>query len=473
MSATQYFSGNKGSTLIKSEVVLKRIEVMFFLFLLLILVRLSFGEGDSVDSRLAREAGADSGDFLKQMTYLLAFCSFTMIWLMTRGLRFPQSLSRPQIFLVGWVLCSSFWAFDHAVSVRRSLLLAFVVFTMAFATDLLGVKRTFKVLYAVLAFCMTMSLVAVFLVPSIAVHPPTEIDQSIVGGWRGFFTHKNTAGGVCALAVIMFLHHAIDRGKLRDWFFLGVCVTFLLGCGSKTPLGLVAVVIPVGLIYRISWKSAAGKMLYMLGFILAAMLTIIVATGYSTKISDVFSDPESFTGRVAIWRAALRFWQDHWLFGSGYSSLWATSITPPIMPYADFPFLEFIVHSHNGYIEMLATTGVPGFTLAVVSAVFIPAYQLITKVSPKNANFFSMLFSMWFFCLLENCMETQLYTRDREMWIVMFTVILSLQLQTSTSLIPSAMRTRRLVRNRHAPLIPQASETVTATVEDPGVKFFS
>lgn len=460
MRTNQYFAENGGAPLVRSEVVLKRIEFLFYLFLLLILVRLSFGAADSDDARLYREAGAASGDFLKQMAYLTAFCSFSLIWISTIGFRFPRSLSVPQVLLVGWILCSALWAYDQDISIRRSVLLVFVVFTMAFATDLLGARRAFRVLYAVLATCMTASLIGVFVIPSIAVHPPTEIDQSIVGGWRGFFTHKNTAGGVDALAVIMFLHHTINRGKFRDWFFLAVTVIFLLGCKAKTPLGLVIVVIPIGLIYRMAWRTAAGKALYALAAVLGIFFAGIVATGYSETISNLFSDPQSFTGRVAIWNTAIAYWKDHWLLGSGYSSLWATNLPPPILPYAQFPFLEFTVHSHNGYLEMLGTTGVPGFTLAIVAAVLIPAYQFIFKVSAKNVNFFSMLFTMWLFCLLENTMETQLYTRDREMWSVMFSVILSLQLQVGVEAVSAGIKQRRFARNRFSTAAGQPANVV-------------
>jgi O-antigen ligase len=96
-------------------------------------------------------------------------------------------------------------------------------------------------------------------------------------------------------------------------------------------------------------------------------------------------------------------------------------------------FLEATVHSHNGYLEMLATTGIPGLTLALIAALVVPLFQFLSAPRPNNIRLFSLLFSLWLYGLLENLMETQLYTRDREVWIVFVTTILVVNIKSKYS----------------------------------------
>ncbi|PZM15568.1 O-antigen ligase family protein [Rhizobium tubonense] len=434
----------------QSERLVRLIEVLFFIFLLVVLVRVSMGESDSVDARFARLDATEAGDRVKQAAYTLAFITFLGLWIRLRGLRLPSCISLMQVLLIGWIILSTTWAYDPNVSFRRAVLLVFVFASIAISVDFLGPTRSLDVMYKALAACMTASLISVFLFPSFAIHPPTEVDQSIVGGWKGVFIHKNTAGAVCAMATIIFLHYGMARRRWYDWFFLAICVVFLVGCKAKTPLGLLLLVVPAGFLYRAAWHSALGRLLVLLFISSSAALVAVGVSGYSDKLAELFSNPQSFTGRVAIWDTALAFSADHPWLGSGYSSLWAVSSAPPILPYMTDAFLEAIVHSHNGYLEMLATTGIPGLTLALVAALVVPLFQFLFAPRANDIKFFSLLFSLWFFGLLENLMETQLYTRDREVWIVFVTTILIVQIKSKYFL-----DRRYIVTRRNAEISPQ------------------
>ncbi|MBZ5763444.1 O-antigen ligase family protein [Rhizobium sp. VS19-DR104.2] len=416
----------------------KVIEIGFFLFLLLVMVRIGTGEADSAESRIASLQATESGDVVKQLLYTLVFGFSLSYWLAKRGLNAPLSISVVQFALMGWILASSSWAFVPGVSFRRAVLLIFVFTTIGISVDIIGPVRSIRALYNALVVCLMLSLAAVFFVPSVGLHPMTELDSSIAGGWRGIFVHKNTAGGVIAMAAILFLHFGVNERKFKHWLFFALSMFFIVFSKSKTPLALLLLVVPLGFYYRIAWKNSLS--MAVLGTLMASSVAVLLvaAAAYSRELVGVFSDPEAFTGRVAIWKAALSFAADHFWLGSGYSSLWNVSSPPPIYPYISTPFLQFITHSHNGYIEIFATTGIVGLLLAVVGAVVVPLYQLLKNVNPQNTSYYSLLFSLWLYGVLENMTETQLYTRDREIWVIYFIAILILQNLSRKPLEPRA-----------------------------------
>lgn len=403
--------------------------VAFVFFLCVVLVHITFRPADSIEGRLFRTESAESGDTFKQLTYFIIFILCLFSWISRYGFSLPRCASIPQILLVVWIVLSASWALEPYTSFRRGVLLVFVFFTMASCIDALGPQKSIQALYYALAGIMVASVVSVFVFPSFAVHPGNEADVKLIGAWRGVMIHKNTAAGVCAMAALVFFHHAIARSRWYDWFFLGVCVIFLVGSKGKTASGLLLVVAPLSLIYLWGWGGGLGRAAIVIYLFLFSLMAIVFGVAYWTDIVAVFADPQSFTGRVAIWDAAFGFWKDHPILGAGYSSLWSTSLEPsPILKYSSNPAVVFMAHSHSGYLEILATTGIPGFILAIISAVIIPAKQFFGRVNPKNMRAYSMLFSLWLFGILENFMETQLFTRDREIWSVLFVAILVLHL---------------------------------------------
>jgi exopolysaccharide production protein ExoQ len=409
------------------SIFLDRVEFVFLAFFLIVMLRFSTGEADSESARALSLKATESGDTFKQIAYTFIFLCFTVLWVNKKGFAFPRSVSFAQVLLLIWILCSSFWAYEPAISFRRAVLLVFVFSSLAIAVDFLGPYRSINVLYKALATCVVLSLLLVFLFPAIGTHPATEVDQSIAGGWRGVFVHKNTAGAVIAMGSILFFHFSITRGRWTDWFFFSLTLAFVIASKAKTPAGLLLISLPLSLIYRLAWADLRAKALCIALTIIGLLVIFSAATGYSTTLYEVFTDPSSFTGRVAIWDTALRFWSDHVWLGSGYSSLWGVSEVPPIASYAKEPFLVFMTHSHSGYIEILATTGIPGFSLAVFSAVVIPFYQLMRMSGRVHIKLLALLFGLWIFGVMENFMETQLYTRDREIWIVFVAAILIIQ----------------------------------------------
>ncbi len=402
---------------------------LFYVFLMFVMIRVSSGEADSEAAREIRKAGVASGDATKQIVYVITTFIFTSIWVRLRGWSLPKCLSVFQIVFFAWVLVSVSWAIDPAVSIRRTVLLLTVVTSLGMAVDILGPDRSLRVLYYVLASCTVISLISVPLFP-FAVHPMTEMDQSIAGGWRGIFVHKNTAGAVTAASLILYIYYALQDRRWYRWALVLLGVAFLAGTKSKTPALVLLPTMMMGWLYFRTHTRDFGRNLFTFLVIAGFSMITFLVFAKAAAVERVFANPESFTGRAGLWQAVIGFIKDHPWLGAGYSSLWGINVDPaPIAPYINEASQEFMVHSHSGYLELLATTGIPGLVLALLAAVFFPLYQLMSERGRAQIFNSALIFTLFVFAVCENFLETQLYSRDREVWVIYLIGILGLHLR--------------------------------------------
>ena len=66
--------------------------------------------------------------------------------------------------------------------------------------------------------------------------------------------------------------------------------------------------------------------------------------------------------------------------------------------------------------------------MAVIAAVILPVIEILRDARPESNELNSVVLAIVAFCAFENFFETQLYTRDREIWVCFFIAILSLHL---------------------------------------------
>lgn len=418
---------NKVSLFEDREKIRKLFGYLFFALLAIVMIRITTGDADSLEARLARTEEVASGDAVKQVIYFLMFFVFLGMWLRAEGLRFPKCLSVLQYILIAWIVSSVSWAVDPAVSIRRSVLLVMVVTMVSVSVDEIGPKRSRDILTWLIALCIGISLACVPFF-KFAIHQATEADQSLVGAWRGIFVHKNTAGAVTAAAIIIFLHRAIEYRRWYYYVMVVLSLIFLWGTKSKTPAGLMPIALAIGFTYQYAVVGHRRRWVFAYAMLSLGVVLLLGYLTYAGKIAHVLGDPTSFTGRAGLWQAVLGYSRDHLWLGAGYSSLWGVTGTPPILPYTTAPAQEFMIHSHSGYLELLGTIGLPGLLMALASAIFYPLFQLFSLRGKENRYAAGVTLSVFIFCMLENFLESQLYTRDREIWVILFIYILALQL---------------------------------------------
>ena len=412
-------------------------------FFCLVLIRIPGGAADDDLSRKAQEVG-ENGDALRELLYFLLFGFSLLIFGLTQGLRIPKTISIFQILAVGWLLISFSWSAEPFIAFRRSILLTITMTVLATSVQVLGTRRVIQCLYISLAVAILASLISVPLF-SFAIHPPTEADKSIVGCWRGLITHKNVAGGVAGMAIIVYLHYCINRGRWFDYVLLAASAIFLVGTRSKTSIGFLIPDIMVGIVFRQVWGGARARIYLLLGLSGGVLVAGLLSAVFADKIADVLNNPLSFTGRVVIWKTALAEVMDHPLVGAGYSTFWGIGRSSPLFKYITEPFLEFVMQSHDGYVETAVNGGFVGLGLCILASIIIPLKQLF-RWDGANLPTRAMLLSILCFGITENFFEAQFYTKEKQIWIILSSAVFIVQLMTTernsdTARLPE--RTRR------------------------------
>jgi O-antigen ligase len=81
----------------------------------------------------------------------------------------------------------------------------------------------------------------------------------------------------------------------------------------------------------------------------------------SEIVPELFGKDESFSGRSDLWEYLLSLEQNNRLVGSGYESFWLQGSNRVISIYEIFIFRP--LQAHNGYIDLLLSTGYVGLAL--------------------------------------------------------------------------------------------------------------
>jgi O-antigen ligase len=400
-------------------------EAAFVALLLLIFVSLQpFAERDTVNTAVGASAAESAGSVLRQICYLLTFGVLVMSAVMKHGIKAANAV--PVIFavLLAWCAMTAIWATEPSVSFRRAILEIIVVLSVLLGVDAVGPERSLKLFAYVLMFILVLNWISIPLFKQ-AVHQPDDIEPAIIGDWRGVFFHKNIAGAVCAISIMVFLYYAITEKK---WLLYGALTAaalgFLLMTRSKSSLGLLPLALVAGCVYRLAWRRDIDRMIVT---IVTVLLTIGLATVIYANydfIVGILSDPQQFTGRTAIWWGETSFIRDHPLTGSGFGTFADTGTLSPIHDYVG-GWVDQAAQGHNGYLELAVTTGLIGFALGMIVLVLEPM-RIFWSRGDMEPWLKSLLFTLFVFFVAHNFMESDFLASDGVVWtayLVMFAIL--------------------------------------------------
>ncbi|MCA3575555.1 MAG: O-antigen ligase family protein, partial [Aestuariivirga sp.] len=246
------------------------------------------------------------------------------------------------------------------------------------------------------------------------------------GAWKGLFFHKNIAASMAANAIIVFTFSYLNHRKIFDLFLIALTLVFLSGTLGKTAPVLLVVSLSLGLFYRYTLGHSKSRAIYVgANALLIAGLAAAVLI-LQDPIIRILSDPDSLTGRIAIWDLVTDYVAQYPVTGAGYGSFWQIGSQSPVHRLTSVEWLIHTSHSHSGYLEVMATTGVPGLFLGLLALVFVP-FVAFMNLDASDRNTKAALYAIWIFALLFNFMETQIFTRDRQIWLMLIIVIASLR----------------------------------------------
>jgi O-antigen ligase len=364
---------------------------------------------------------AGEGNALRQLIYLtifaLALFSAQVAQSPSRLLSLPPSLCA----MLAWCFLSVSWAVDPGVAVRRLFLTLIIIWSVFLLVEKAGYERTLSMVRWVLLLILIANYVAVVLAPSWAIHQAaSEKDPSIVGAWRGILMQKNFAGVACVLSILFYLFDAKKIVWPLRLAVVSAAAVFLYHSNSRTSILLLVSSIAGAGMYRL--YEPAYRWITCLFLQLGILLFSVLAWEYWDVLIESFDTPDTLTGRPLIWSVLFRYWQDHWLLGSGFGSFWNVGDPEPISSYSRGWVANSINSGHNGFLDIMVQTGFPGLLLAIFAVVLVPLASFIVHPSLDRSRASLLLVTIWF-CIFHNFTESSLFDRDATVHVFLMLAI--------------------------------------------------
>jgi O-antigen ligase len=138
------------------------------------------------------------------------------------------------------------------------------------------------------------------------------------------------------------------------------------------------------------------------------------ALGGITRMLPV--DP-TFTGRSDIWEFALAAVAEKPIIGHGYAAFWDDVTARQTAKGSEWAVTA--AHSHNSYLDLAVTIGLPGLLLVVLIFVLAPLRNFQQTQAHNRSNALGKLFlTIWLFGLYFGTTETFLLERQNPVWFM-------------------------------------------------------
>lgn len=317
----------------------------------------------------------------------------------------------PMMLALGWCWISLSWAIDPGVSLRRVLLTTLVAWSVFTLVEHGGYRLNADVLRYTLLVSVLISYVVVLVDPTTGVHQLRDwefLPSELTGNWRGIYGHKNFAGAVAAITLLLFVFDARHIRPALRIFAIIVCAYFLWRSQSKTSGGMVLLSMLGGWIF--ATFSTRLRAYFVSALMLGVSILWFLVAMYANSVLALVVNPAAFTGRGQIWSALLRYAADYPVTGAGFGSFWNIEAGSPVYQYG-VGYVTKITVGHSGYIDQLVTVGIPGVVLMVFALVLWPLARILVSTRVGRGQG-ALIASMLMFCVGNNVTESGLFERD-------------------------------------------------------------
>lgn len=341
------------------------------------------------------------------------------------GRRVTELVPISGLLVFGWFLFTVAWSPVPSVAFTRWLIGFSVFLALLFIHRDLGSEVGFRVLKWFMTGVILVSFAAIFLDPS-AVHDGTD-EESLAGQWRGIFLHKNQAGCYAAMASLVFLISLFGSregisGRVADFLMLVLSVYFLTQTNSATSILSLSAAVAVLALFTLGGNISIYRVIttILLSCVLLVMAGVVWT--YWDAILEILRDPRAFTGRAALWQVLWQKIEAAPLLGVGYGSFWDLGDRSPIAIYEGMWFSE-IIQGHNGYLDIMLTTGAIGLVLSIWAA-FVTPLNTVFRRPDWNSRCQSLCIAAVVFFLVHNLMESTLFRQAHPLWVLFLSISL-------------------------------------------------
>ena len=332
--------------------------------------------GKAVDQWLRVSGGSRATGGILDPVFLSTLLFIGLALLLRRRLDW-SSVRRENawlILLVSYMLVSSLWSDDIALSVKRWVR-EFIAIVMALL--IISERDPRAAMQSLLR--RTVYILIPFSVILIKYYPELGVSYSRKGGltWVGVTLQKNGLGRLCLIAAFFLIWTFIRRWQKRDiavgsyqtfaelivlamtvWMFRGPS-EWAASATATASLGI-GVAIYLGLLWmrKHQIKLSPNAWVIIIGCIIGiGIVTPFVGGSTVTGFTSMLGRDSSLTGRTEIWAGLLPFVGKRPILGSGYGVLWTPEVVEASTGAGE---------AHNGYLGVLLQLGLIGLFLTVM-----------------------------------------------------------------------------------------------------------
>lgn len=376
-----------------------------------------------------------SGDLLSQAAALLLTGALAAFVLLKRPALLKRAVTLPLVVTFAAFTLSALLSAYPAMAERRIALAVFTIFQASVLLLLPYGREHFARLLTLTAIIVLVACYfGVAFAPQRSIHQITDVTEpALAGDWRGFFTHKNGAGAGMALLIFVgiFVYRAWNR--LAGILIAVFAFIFLYFTEAKSPLNLLPVVLLLSYCIPRLRSSLAVLVLVLAVPIAINVLTIgsVMFGSVREALGQLMSDP-TYTGRDEIWRFALAHVAERPLFGFGFEAFWGT---PELLnawnPHESWGYRAS--DAHNGYLNLLITTGFVGLAAALWWIIVQPLGDLRRAFArPADRPLATLFLQIWLLGLCLSGFESEFFRGGSELWFLTATSIVGLRFLTMT-----------------------------------------
>lgn len=392
--------------------------------------------------------------------------SLPIVWLRRGEILDQAKRIWPLLLLFAWFGATTRWAIDPSASNKRFILYVInLLVCMALAAGLRDARRMHAALASACAIIILIDLFSWIVLP--------EKSMTVLGV-AAIHNHKNTLGAVMLLCALIIIPYAIFLRSLAArlaWgaLFVG-CLILLVVSKSKTSLALVMALMALIPVLLICLRLRTGALLALVAIGGLALLGAAfgwLAWCYTSGVDPLFPLHDvTFTQRTDVWAFALEEFAQRPLKGVGFASFWDVDpmIQPSLQTGAWFAQPDaYTNEAHNGYIDILVTTGVLGLAGALIllarwmlgGLAFLRRGLLDLSGASHDLlphALFLATFPLMFF--VHNWMESSYFTANAMFGILMLLVGVDIDMQRPAAADAQPAPRRRRPTPSASPLLP-------------------
>jgi O-antigen ligase len=333
---------------------------------------------------------------------------------------FRTLLTPVNFCFIGWMLLNIALSESPGVSLQRFVLTASVTSLAVMLPLLLPTQNNFNqclgfAALLVLALCY----LGIFLAPNLSIHSAKDVAEPFLAGdWRGSFAHKNIASPVMTILVYLGIYLTATGALLAGptiTIFAGIFLGFT---GGKTATALCLVIYALAHIVSATNRLWLKRVICFVPLLVLNFLTVGSVTSEAlAKITSQLPIDPTFTGRTDVWEFALEAFREKPLVGHGYEAFWDNVTSRQTASGAEWAVTA--AHSHNSYLDLAVTIGLPGLVLVVIIFVLTPIenFQAI-QASRRSLPLARFFLTIWLFGLYYGVTETFLLDRQNPTWFM-------------------------------------------------------